>query len=242
MNKPENIFSFWKPTDNRLAVLLTKYRTIVDFRTENECHQTTPLNIQSIWKKVKKIFSSSGQRAVELMRYPSCPSSGPSADPEGEPGVRTPPLRFVEGGVSFRGLMGKRGGPTIVLPRYYLFFWLASLASIMQTYYMYTCSKFNGTVILSLYFPYPNFERNQLPTPCLNERAFSYCSCPELHEFAAFKQQIFWGWTARPPSPTLYISKITMSSLCVHVERGMQLDNALPKNKLECKELSGKSI
>ena len=26
-----------------MAVLLTKYRTIVDFRTENECHQTTPL-------------------------------------------------------------------------------------------------------------------------------------------------------------------------------------------------------
>ena len=36
-------FLFEKTTDNRLAVLLTKYRTIVDFRTENECHQTAPL-------------------------------------------------------------------------------------------------------------------------------------------------------------------------------------------------------
>ena len=36
-------FSFWKKTDNRSAVLLTKYCTIVDFRTENENHQTTPL-------------------------------------------------------------------------------------------------------------------------------------------------------------------------------------------------------
>ena len=37
-------FLFEKQLDNRLAVLLTKYRTIVDFRTENECHQTTPLS------------------------------------------------------------------------------------------------------------------------------------------------------------------------------------------------------
>ena len=33
-----------KTTDNRFAVLLTKYGTIVDFKTENECHQTTSLS------------------------------------------------------------------------------------------------------------------------------------------------------------------------------------------------------
>ena len=43
-------FLFEKTTDNRLAVLLTKYRTIVDFRTENECHQTTPLRIRYVYK------------------------------------------------------------------------------------------------------------------------------------------------------------------------------------------------
>ena len=30
-------------TYNRLAVLLTKYRTIVDFERQIECHQITPL-------------------------------------------------------------------------------------------------------------------------------------------------------------------------------------------------------
>ena len=48
--KPQNIsFSSWKTTYNRLAVLLTKYRTIVDFRNENECHQTTPLTTSCLF-------------------------------------------------------------------------------------------------------------------------------------------------------------------------------------------------
>ena len=38
-----------------MAVLLTKYRTIVDFRTENECHQTTPLKQKAFKKKVIQI-------------------------------------------------------------------------------------------------------------------------------------------------------------------------------------------
>ena len=37
----------------------------------------------------------------------------PCADPEGEPGVRTP-LRFVRDGVLCGGLMGRRGGPKVV--------------------------------------------------------------------------------------------------------------------------------
>ena len=73
----------------------------------------------------------------------------------GDRGSGPPPLRFVSGGVLWRELMG-RGGPivdfTFLLS---FFFWLASLASIIQTYI--TClhtSKFNvqyETVILSLY-------------------------------------------------------------------------------------------
>ena len=41
-----------------------------------------------------------------------------SADPEGGTGVPDPPpppLRFVNGGVLWRGLIGRRGGPTVVL-------------------------------------------------------------------------------------------------------------------------------
>ena len=58
-----------------------------------------------------------------------------SADPEGGPGVRTP-LRFVRGGVLCRGLMSRRGGPKVVFNLLLtFFFWLASLASIIQTYY-----------------------------------------------------------------------------------------------------------
>ena len=40
-----------------------------------------------------------------------------SADPEGGGGVpdTPPPLRFVKGGVLWRGLIGRRGGPMVVL-------------------------------------------------------------------------------------------------------------------------------
>ena len=75
----------------------------------------------------------------------------------GGPGVRTPPppLRFVRGGVLWRGLIGRRGGPTIDFSFLSFFFWLASLASIIQTYIICLhTSKFNvqyGMVILSLY-------------------------------------------------------------------------------------------
>ena len=41
-------FSYWKTTDNRLAVLLTKYRTIVDLERWNESPDITPLNFQHI--------------------------------------------------------------------------------------------------------------------------------------------------------------------------------------------------
>ena len=42
------------------------------------------------------------------------------------------PLRFVRGGVLCIGLMGRRGGPTVVLPYYYLFF--GSLCSPVLRY------------------------------------------------------------------------------------------------------------
>ena len=88
------------------------------------------------------------------------------------PGVRTPPpLRFVRGGVLCSGLMGGRGGPTVVFPLLLsIFFWLASLASIIETYYMYTyfkvqCSVWNDRRHLLSIFSL--FEQNPTSNPLL---------------------------------------------------------------------------
>ena len=167
----------------------------------------------------------------------------PSANPEGGTGgPDPPPLRFVKGGVLCRGLMGRRGCPTVVFTYYYQFF-SGSLRS--QVLYKHiTCihaSKFNvqyGTVILSLYFSFIQlWKESQLPTPCFNERVFSYCSCPELHDFNPFKKKKFWGRTPWPSSPT-HIQYQSYHVICVFMSRGAwnyTKDHALPKNKLECK-------
>ena len=49
--------------------------------------------------------------------------------------VSGPPLRFVRGGVLCGCLMGRRGGPKVVLSYYivyYTFFWLALLVNIIK--------------------------------------------------------------------------------------------------------------
>ena len=60
-----------------------------------------------------------------------------------------PPPRFVRGEVLRRGLMGRRGGPTVVLPYYYLFFGsLRSPVVHKHITYIYVlqaqCSVWNG--------------------------------------------------------------------------------------------------
>ena len=40
----ELIIFFLKKTDNRLAVRLTNYSTVVDFNKVNECRQSNPIN------------------------------------------------------------------------------------------------------------------------------------------------------------------------------------------------------
>ena len=126
----------------------------------------------------------------------------------GGPGVRTPPpLRFVRGWVLCSGLMGGRGGPTVVFALILsIFFWLASLASIIETYYMYTyfkvqCSVWNGRRHFLSIFPFniQIMNRIHLPIPCIYERAFSDFSCLELHDFTSFKPNIFSG--GGPPDP-----------------------------------------
>ena len=107
----------------------------------------------------------------------------------GGPRVRTP-LRFVRGGVLCRGLMGRRG----VQQFFHLIiinFFSGSLRSLVLYNHISTCihtSKSNvhyGTVILSLYFPYPNHEK--IPTSpslsCFYQRTFSYLSSLEVHDF-----------------------------------------------------------
>ena len=150
-----------------------------------------------------------------------------------------PPLRFVRGGVLCRGLMGRRGGPTVVFTLLLsIFFWLASLASIMQTYFMYTysqvqCSVWNGHPFSI--FPLSKSKRIQLPISRFYERVFSYFSCLELHDFTPFKPKFFLGRTPRPPSMTftILVSKLPCHP-CVCVQRRFQVyeNHSIPKINL----------
>ena len=93
-----------------------------------------------------------------------------SADPEGGgggPGVRNPPppLRFVRGGVFCRGLMGGRGGQTVVLTLLLSIFFGSLRSPVLYTYYKLNVQY--GTVILSLYSPYPNNDNNPTFNPLL---------------------------------------------------------------------------
>ena len=54
-------------------------------------------------------------------------------------GVRTP-LRFVRGGVLCKGLMGRRGGPTVVLTLFSSFF-LARFARQYHTNILHVCTR-----------------------------------------------------------------------------------------------------
>ena len=166
-----------------------------------------------------------------------------SADPEGGGaggGPDPPPPRwFVRGGVLWRGLMGRRVRPTVVFTLLFsVFFWLASLAIIIQTYNMYMYTYFQlqlgvqyGTVILSLYFPYQNYEKNPTSHPLLLWKG-THFSCLELHDFTPFKPKNFWRRTPRPPSPTHY------NVICVFVYIGVcncTKKHPPTKNKPTCK-------
>ena len=143
-----------------------------------------------------------------------------------------PPLRFVKGGVLCRGLMVGEGVQWL----FYLIIIIFSGSLCSPVLYKYiTCihaSKFNvqyGAVILSVYFLYANYEKNPDSRPCFNERALSYRSCPELHDFTPFKQKKFGGRT--PPHPHLpYPFTIWKAPcyLCVNVERVLQLQKTMP--------------
>ena len=143
------------------------------------------------------LFSFRGEvenvSANERPGRPSCFS-----DPEGggETGGPDPPWDLSEVGVLCRGLMSRRQGPKVVFnSSWTIFFWLASLASIIQTYYIYIhcTSKSNtqyGTAILSLYSSYPNYyyEKNPTSHP-LQACSQAYASTQVLpHRFAKKKK------------------------------------------------------
>ena len=142
----------------------------------------------------------------------------------GGAGVRTPsPLRFAKVGVLCRGLVGRRGGPTVDFTL--LSFFSGSLCSpvLHAKAYMLPSSMFSMERSSFLYISHIQImKRIQLPTPCFNERAFSYCSCPELHNFTPFKQKKILGEDPQTPlSDTFTISELPCH-LCVYVERGLQ--------------------
>ena len=108
----------------------------------------------------------------------------------------------------------------LFLPYYYQFF----LDYFARQYYRksitWHCihtSKFNvqyRTVILSLYFPYPNYENNPTCHPLLLWKGISDFSCLELHDFTTFKTEFFSGGGPKDPPPRhMNNIKTTMSSV-----------------------------
>ena len=81
-----------------------------------------------------------------------------SADQEGGPGFRTPLLRFVKGEVLCRGLIGIRGGPTVVFIFFFIYF-----TNILHVYIHVLPSS---TVILFLYYIVSVFLRQPLVEHC----------------------------------------------------------------------------
>ena len=105
------------------------------------------------------------------------------------------------------------GVQRLCLPYYHQFFSGSLRSPILYKHITYIhTSKFN--VHPFLYFPYPTYKKNQLPLSCCYEKAFSYFSCLDLHDFTPYKPKMFWGRTPRPPIPTFYYVKTTMSSVC----------------------------
>ena len=126
--------------------------------------------------------------------------------------------------------MSRRGGPKVVFNLLLtFFFWLASLASIKQTYYIQCTSKFNTQCMERssfLYIPLIQIiimKIIQLPIPCIHERAFSYFFLVQnytiLHHL---RQKSSGGGPPDPPHRHIYNIKLPCH-LYVSVEKRFQL-------------------
>ena len=106
-------------------------------------------------------------------------------------GPDPPPPEIFRGGVLCRGLMGRRGGPTVVFTLLLSIFSgsLRSPVLYKRITYIHTF-KFNiqsSFLYITLIF----MKRIQLTISCFHERASSYFSCLKLHDFTSFKTKIF---------------------------------------------------
>ena len=153
----------------------------------------------------------------------------------GGPGVRTPPLRFVRGGVLCRSLMGRRGGPTVVFILLLSIFSgsLRSPVLYKRITYIHTF-KFNIQSSF-LYITLILMKRIQLTISYFHERASSYFSCQKVHDFTPFKTKIYWGGPPDPPPPRHGYNIKLPCHLCACVERGLQLyKRPCPTEKKAC--------
>ena len=187
------------------------------------------------WQQPLHPKKNSQSNVTEQIRHQNpCWNNDSSADPEGGGGLD--PLRFVRGGVLCRGLMGRRGVNSCFYLIIIIFFWLASLASILYNR-ISTCihtSKFNvqyGTVTLSLYFPYPNHEKIPTSHPLVafikgHFHIYLASKYTILHQFS---QSFSWGGIPKPPPRHIYNIKTTMSSVCLwRDQRLASVQKAMP--------------
>ena len=108
-------------------------------------------------------------------------------------------------------------------------FFFASLANLLRSMFIMEQSSF-------LYIScFQTMKRIQISILCFYERAFSYFSCLQLHDFTLHHlRQKFSGWTPTAPLPLLprNIYNQNYHVICVCVERGLQKDHALPIRNL----------
>ena len=105
-------------------------------------------------------------------------------------GPEPPPPIFVRGGVLCRCLMDRRGSPVL----FYLFFWLASLASIIRrvnVWKILITSKFQSLFSQIVIHTIPRFH----------ESVFQCLFCLKLHDFTPCKPTIFCERTSNTPPP-----------------------------------------
>ena len=105
-----------------------------------------------------------------------------SADPEGgDRGSGPPPLKFVRGGVLYRGFMARRGSPTVVFTSLSSIFFLARFARQYYTNVLHLYILLSSILSMErssfLYITLIIMKRIQLTIPCFHERASSYFSC-----------------------------------------------------------------
>ena len=165
-----------------------------------------------------------------------------SADPEGGTGGQDPPWDLSEVGSCVEAWWVGKGVQLLFYLIIINFFWLASLASIIQIYYMYTyfkvqCSVWNGHPF-SIFPLSKSWKESNFPSlSCFYQRTFLFFSCLELHDFTPIKTTFFWGRTINPPPRHIYNIKTIPCPLCVCIERGLQLyKRPCPiENRLVCK-------